>query len=180
MVDLEALKYPVGQYQYLPADSGQINKWTKSIEEFPKVLRKLVSNLSYEELERHYRPGGWNIKQVVHHLADSHMNSFIRFKLVQTEENPTIRPYNEREWAETEDASGEDVADSLDLLDGLHKRWVTFLKSRELPDWKRRYSHPEYDEQKTMEWMLGMYEWHCRHHLAHIEQAIELAGNFEQ
>lgn len=179
-MDLNALKYPVGEYNYSSADGETLDKWIKNIEELPGNISKLVSNLSYEELDLQYRPDGWNIKQVVHHLADSHMNSFIRFKLVQTEENPTIRPYNEADWALTEDAASEDVADSLVLLEGLHKRWTTFLKSREEADWKRVFLHPEYREQKTMEWMLGMYDWHCRHHLAHIKQAIKMEGNFEQ
>ena len=179
-MDIEVLKFPIGQYNYLPADEETRGRWIKNIEELPDKLKKLVSSLSYEELELPYRPEGWNVKQVVHHLADSHMNSFIRFKLIQTENNPTIRPYNEADWARTEDASGEDVVDSLILLEGLHKRWVTFLKSREEGDWEKVYSHPEYSEQKTMEWMLGMYDWHCRHHFAHIKQAVEMGGNFEE
>jgi len=178
-VNLEALKYPVGQYNYLQADKEVINKWITNIEALPQKLKKLVGNLSYEELELQYRPDGWNIKQVVHHLADSHMNSFIRFKLIQTEDNPTIKPYDEAEWAKTEDGSNEDISDSLDLLEGLHKRWSIFLKSREEKDWQKVYTHPEYRAQKTMEWMLGMYDWHCRHHLAHIKQAIEKEGIFE-
>ncbi|MBC6425567.1 MAG: putative metal-dependent hydrolase [Ekhidna sp.] len=178
-MNLEALKYPVGQYNYLQADKEVINKWITNIEALPQKLKKLVGNLSYEELELQYRPDGWNIKQVVHHLADSHMNSFIRFKLIQTEDNPTIKPYDEAEWAKTEDGSNEDISDSLDLLEGLHKRWSIFLKSREEKDWQKVYTHPEYRAQKTMEWMLGMYDWHCRHHLAHIKQAIEKEGIFE-
>lgn len=177
-MDLEALKYPIGKYQPTEVTDDQFGKWITTIEEFPEKLKKVVSSLSYDELELPYRPGGWNVKQVVHHLADSHMNSFIRFKLIMTEENPTIRPYNEADWAETADATNEDVMDSLDLLEGLHKRWTTLLKSLEAADRKRTYFHPEYNKEFTLEWMLGLYNWHCKHHLAHIEQAIEKEGEF--
>ena len=172
-MDLYALKYPIGEYNHSPADGETRNKWIKCIEELPEKLRKLVSSLSYEELELPYRPDGWNVKQVVHHLADSHMNSFIRFKLIQTEENPTIRPYNEADWARTEDAFGEDVADSLDLLEGLHKRWTTLLRHLTEEERERTFVHPEYGRHFTLSWMLGLYDWHCRHHLAHIQLAID-------
>ena len=170
---MEALKYPVGHYQYSEPSDEAWEQWITTIEELPTQLRKLVSPLSYEDLEKTYRPDGWNIIQIVHHLADSHMNSFIRFKLVLTEENPTIKPYNEGAWAETEDACHEDIADSLELLDGLHKRWATLLKNLESKDRTRTYIHPEYGKQYTLGWMLGLYDWHCRHHLAHIQLAIE-------
>ncbi|MDE0471076.1 MAG: putative metal-dependent hydrolase [Ekhidna sp.] len=175
----EALKYPIGQYNYLQADQEVINKWITNIEELPQKLKKLVGTLSYEELELQYRPDSWNIKQIVHHLADSHMNSFIRFKLIQTEDNPTIKTYDEAKWAKTEDGNNEEISDSLDLLEALHKRWSIFLKSRKQEDWQKVCAHPEHSEPKTMKWMLGMYEWHGRHHLAHIKQAIEKAGVFE-
>lgn len=169
----EALKYPVGKYQYVIPDEEVWTQWISTIETLPEKLKKVVSTLSFEDLEKTYRPEGWNVKQIVHHLADSHMNSFIRFKLVLTEENPTIKPYNEAEWAKTEDACSEDVADSLDLLTGLHKRWTTFLKSIKPEDRTRTFVHPEYGNQYDLNWMLGLYEWHCRHHLAHIQMAID-------
>ncbi len=178
-MDLESLKYPIGKYHYSKPDKEQLLGWIKTIQYLPEELRKLVGTLSYEEMDLLYRPEGWNIKQVVHHLADSHMNSFIRFKLVFTEQKPILKPYNEADWAETEDANSEDIQDSLDLLGGLHKRWTTLLSSFRDEDFRKMYTHPEYNEQKTMEWMLGMYDWHCRHHLAHIKQAIELKGEFE-
>lgn len=172
-MDLEKLRYPIGQYEYATPSEEQWEKWIETIESLPEKLKKMVGNLSFDDLESTYRPDGWNIKQIVHHLADSHMNSFIRFKLVLTEENPTIKPYDEAEWAKTEDASSEDVADSLDLLEGLHKRWTTLLRSITPEDHRRQYIHPEYSSQYNLEWMLGLYDWHCRHHLAHIKLAIE-------
>lgn len=169
----DELRYPVGRYDYTQPDDEGWEQWISTIEQLPEELRKIVSNLSFEDLESTYRPEGWNVKQIVHHLADSHMNSFIRFKLVLTEDNPTIRPYNEAAWAKTEDASSEDVADSLDLLDGLHKRWTTLLRSITPEDRQRLFTHPEYGNTYSLEWMLGLYDWHCRHHLAHIRQAVE-------
>lgn len=172
-MELEKLKYPIGHYQYSEPSEEQWEKWITTIEVLPEKLKKLVNNLSYDELDDSYRPEGWNIKQIVHHLADSHMNSFIRFKLILTEDNPTIKSYNEAEWAKTEDAFSEDVSDSLDLLEGLHKRWTTLLRSVKPQERDRTYVHPEYDKQYSLGWMLGLYDWHCRHHLAHIKLAIE-------
>jgi len=178
-VDLDILKYPVGKYEPpVEITEDLFNQWITTIESLPEKLKKLVGNLSYDELGLQYRPGSWNIKQVVHHLADSHMNSFIRFKLVLTEENPIIRPYDESAWAKTADANNEEIMDSIDILEGLHKRWVILLKSLKEEDKKRTYVHPEYDKQFTLEYMLGLYDWHAKHHLAHIRQAIEKQGEF--
>lgn len=177
-MDLDTLKYPVGKYESIEITEEVFNQWVATIEEFPEKVKKLVSNLSYDELEFTYRPGSWNIKQIVHHLADSHLNSFVRFKLAMTEDNPTIRPYQEDKWAELPDANNEEIMDSLEILEGLHKRWTTLLKSLSSEDKKRTFLHPEYNHQLTVEWMLGLYDWHCRHHLAHIEQAIEKEGEF--
>ncbi|WP_424963128.1 YfiT family bacillithiol transferase [Ekhidna sp.] len=178
-MDLEALKYPVGKYES-PAEITEeiFNQWIITIESLPEKLKKLVVNLSYDELELQYRPGSWNVKQIVHHLADSHMNSFIRFKLILTEDNPTIKTYDETAWAKTADADNEEITESIDILQGLHKRWVMLLHSLKDEHKKRTFYHPEYEKQLTLEWMLGLYDWHCRHHLAHIKQAIELQGEF--
>ena len=172
-MELEELKFPVGKYHYSEPSEDVWEQWINTIETLPDKVKGLVSNLSFEDLENTYRPEGWNIKQVVHHMADSHMNSFIRFKLIVTEESPTIKPYNEAEWAKTEDACSEDIADSLDLLQGLHKRWATLLKSLKPSDRERTFVHPEYENQLHLEWMVGLYDWHCRHHLAHIQLAID-------
>jgi len=178
-MDLESLKYPVGKYEAPTVIDDEIfAQWISTIEALPDKIKELVANLSYTELDLHYRPGGWTIKQVVHHLADSHMNSFIRFKLMMTEDNPTIRPYDEKEWAETADANNEEITDSLEILEGLHKRWATLLKSINPKDRKRPFIHPEYDHPLALDWMLGNYDWHCRHHLGHIQQAIKLEGKF--
>ena len=173
MTDLQGLKYPIGRYEYTEPSEDIWESWIVTIENTPNTLQKIVSSLSFEQLESHYRPDGWNVKQIIHHMADSHMNSFIRFKLVLTEETPTIKPYNEAAWAKTEDASSEDVADSMVLLEGLHKRWATLLRSISHTDKSRTFIHPEYGKEYTLSWMLGLYDWHCRHHLAHINLAIQ-------
>ena len=170
---MEELQYPVGKYKYEEPTEETWEQWIAMIENTPEKLQKIVSTLSFEQLEKSYRPDGWNVKQIIHHMADSHMNSFIRFKLILTEENPTIKPYDEAAWAKTEDASSEDVVDSLVLLEGLHKRWTTLLRSIEPEGRLRTFVHPEYGKQYNLSWMLGLYDWHCRHHLAHINLAIE-------
>lgn len=171
-MDLEALKYPIGKYAYTEPTEEQWEGWIATIALLPKTLNNLVGNLSFSELDRTYREGGWNVKQLIHHLADSHMNSFVRFKLIMTEENPTIRPYNQGAWSETADGHDENIAHSLGLLEGLHNRWAILLKSVSEEDRSRPFIHPEYQEQLTLEWLLGLYDWHCRHHLAHIRLAV--------
>lgn len=180
-MDLEELKYPIGKYK-APNDINAelIAGWVATLEELPNSLRNVVESLSYEHLDWPYRPKGWTIKQVVHHMADSHMNSFIRFKLIMTEENPTIRPYHQDEWAKMPDASDPNVSTSLSILEGLHERLVILLKDLNADDWERTFVHPEYDTPLTLKWMIGLYAWHSNHHMAHISQAIEKEGNFSE
>lgn len=178
-MDIEVLKYPTGKYE-APSEITEdiFEKWIDTLESLPEKLKKLVGNLSYDELELQYRPDSWTIKQVVHHLADSHMNSFIRFKWILTEDKPTIKTYNEVEWAETADATNEEIMQSTEILEGLHNRLVMLLKSLRPDQRKRTFIHPEYSKEISLEWMVGLYAWHARHHLAHIKQAIELEGEF--
>lgn len=171
-MESDQLKFPVGRYEFTEPSEEQWEQWIATIEQLPEKLRNIVTGLSYDDLEKTYRPEGWNVKQIVHHMADSHMNSFIRFKLILTEDTPTLKPYNEKAWAETEDAKNEDVADSLDLLEGLHKRWATLLRSITAEEKLRRFVHPEYKNEYNLKWMLCLYDWHCRHHLAHIKLAV--------
>ncbi len=178
-MDLENLKFPIGKYKVPEEITEELfEEWVSTLNTLPEELKKRVGNLSYNELELIYRPGGWNIKQVVHHLADSHMNSFVRFKLIITEENPTIRPYTQEKWAKTADAINEDIMDSIAILEGIHKRLVTLLKSLSTEQKQRTFIHPEYNKQLTLIWMVGLYAWHSSHHLAHIEQALEHKGEF--
>lgn len=178
-MNLEALKFPIGFYE-APAviDETVISDWVATLKGLPGELRDLVENLSYEHLDWTYRPKGWAVKQVVHHMADSHMNSFARFKIIMTEEKPTIRTYEQDEWAKLPDGSNSEVAASLNILEGVHARLVTLLKDTNADDWNKSFIHPEYDYELTLGWLVGLYAWHSKHHLAHIKQAIENEGDF--
>ena len=162
------LRYPVGRFQP-PTQfaNNDIAGWIGEIEALPGRLRKAVSNLTELQLDTPYRPGGWNVRQVVHHLADSHMNSFVRFRLALTENSPTIKTYNEAAWAELSDSKVARAEVSLHLLEALHARWVILLRSLKSADLTRTFRHPEAGE-KDLNWALSLYAWHGRHHLAHI------------
>lgn len=178
-LDIESLRYPIGKLN-VPKDVSkeQISEWIETIESFPSKVRELTENLSAEELDWKYRPNGWTIRQVVHHVADSHMNSFVRFKLTLTEDVPTIKGYFEDRWAEMPDTTKVPVSASLSLLDGLHARWAILLRSMSEEDFKKKLYHPEHEKELSLTFMVGLYEWHCRHHLAHIKQALEFEGQF--
>lgn len=155
-----------------------MDTWITTIENFPTNIKKLTSALSVQELNYTYRPGGWNIKQVVHHCADSHINSFVRFKLVLTEDIPTIKPYEEASWAELADGNSDDILPSLQIIQGVHTRWVLLLKSLGSTALKRQFFHPANLKTSSLDETIGVYAWHCNHHLAHIEQAILQKGRF--
>lgn len=169
----DLLKYPVGNFappaSYTPED---LRKWTKTIKEFPGKLRHLIVNLNEQQLNTPYRPGGWTIRQVVHHCADSHMNSLLRFKWALTEENPTIKPYEEADWALLPDYRMP-VESSLKILEGLHLHWSTLLDSFGEDEWRRTFTHPATGKTMQLKTALGLYDWHCRHHLAHVKQALK-------
>lgn len=173
--ELYKLKFPVGEYT-CPENitSHEISNWIKTIRTFPDDLGKLVSTLDEDSLNRRYRPGGWNVRQVVHHCADSHMNAFIRFKLSLTEDTPTIRPYFEDRWAKMEDYNKVDVNVSIQILSGLHHRWCVLLNSLETETLKKAFYHPESRRHFTLEETIGNYAWHCAHHYSHVVQALKL------
>ncbi|MFY0598855.1 MAG: putative metal-dependent hydrolase [Cyclobacteriaceae bacterium] len=173
---METLKYPVGRFNF-PAEftTEEINQWIADIASFPSLLKAEISNLSAEQLEWKYRPNGWSIRQVVHHCADSHINSQMRFKLALTEAKPTIKPYEEHLWAELPDMQSP-IEWSLDLLDNLHKRWTVLLESLSQEDLMKEYVHPEHGKVFNLGQTISMYSWHCRHHLAHVKQAKEAQG----
>jgi len=168
-IELETIRYPIGKLS-VPKEISeeQISEWIDDIAEFPVHVRQLTENLSDEVLDWKYRPDSWTIRQVVHHVADSHMNSIIRFKLALTEEVPIIKPYYEEMWADLVDSEAP-ISISLSLLDGLHARWTILLKSLSEDDFNRKLFHPEQGRKLTLTYMLGLYEWHCRHHLAHVQ-----------
>lgn len=168
-MDLEHLKYPIGQFS-MPTifDEHQAEIWISEIEALPNALKMATKNLSKKQLSQTYRPDGWTLKQVIHHIPDSHMNAYIRFKQAITEDIPVIRPYYEERWAETEEAKNGDVQMSIALLTCLHQRWVAFLHTLKIEDYQRKYIHPVQGKELTLANMLGMYAWHGKHHLAQI------------
>lgn len=173
MPDVDPLRYPVGPLQRVrePLDERGRGAYLSVIETTPGRVRSLVAPLSHAELELPYRPGGWTIRQVVHHMADSHVNAYIRMKLAATETLPAVRTYQEALWAELPEAKSGGVEMTLTLLDGLHARWVAFLRALPAADMRRAFLHPEWGE-VTLDEAITMYAWHCRHHTAHIEAAL--------
>jgi uncharacterized damage-inducible protein DinB len=165
---MDDLRYPVGKLTYdSDVTPGKRTAWIRQIAETPAALRAAVRGLADAQLDLPYRPGGWSVRQVVHHVPDSHMNAFVRFKLALTEPNPTIKPYNEAEWAKLADVKLTPVETSLDILDALHRRWVLLLESMQPEDFARPLVHPE-NGPMTLDRLLQMYAWHGRHHVAHI------------
>ncbi|AZQ61275.1 putative metal-dependent hydrolase [Flammeovirga pectinis] len=175
----QELKFPIGEFQ-LPSNisDNQLQLWIHEIKIFPQRLIKAVNGLTEQELNYKYRPNGWTIKQVVHHCADSHMNSYMRFKLALTEDTPAIRPYFEDRWAELHDSNDEDVSDSLNLLTYLHKKWISLLEGLSPEDLNKAFFHPESEQQTSLKENIGIYAWHGCHHIAHIKKAIEYKGQF--
>ncbi|RMH62496.1 MAG: putative metal-dependent hydrolase [Calditrichaeota bacterium] len=169
----DALKYPIGKFKAPRViDHNHLKSWIKIIRDFPEKIKREVGSLSDGELEKRYRPGGWTIRQVVHHCADSHMNSFIRFKLTLTEETPVIKPYYENLWGELADSQNYPLASSLKILDGLHDRWTCILENLSEKDLERMFVHPETNEHINLKTNICIYAWHCEHHLAHIRLAL--------
>lgn len=167
--ELENLKFPIGHFvKPLELTKELREAFIKDIESFPVRLEKEVASLTDEQLDTEYRPKGWTIRQVVHHCSDSHMNSLTRFKLALTEDKPTIKPYWEDRWAELADSRTMPVAPALQMLKGLHARWTVLLKSVKEEEWKRSFIHPEHGKEITLAENIGIYAWHCNHHLTHI------------
>ena len=172
----EDLRYPIGKFN-LQADvtEAQRNRFIDEIAEAPSRLRRAVADLSPEQLETPYRPGGWTVRQVVHHIPDSHLNSYSRFKLALTEDEPTIKPFREDRWAELEDTRRTPVEVSLALLEALHERWVVLLRSLSAADFERTFHHPELGVVPLSK-NVALYAWHGKHHVAHITSLRERMG----
>ncbi|MGA2022261.1 MAG: YfiT family bacillithiol transferase [Candidatus Sulfotelmatobacter sp.] len=162
------LRFPIGKFHYEgPLTEDQKQKYLADIEQAPANLRAAVRGLSDQQLDTPYRPEGWTVRQVTHHVPDSHLNAYIRFKLALTEDDPTIKPYAEDRWAQLADTQTTPVEVSLTMLDSLHDRWVRLLRSLKPDEWKRTFRHPDLGE-VSLEKNLALYAWHGRHHVAHI------------
>jgi hypothetical protein len=175
MID-EQLRYPTGKFKAPETvSSDDIKQWMDVIEKFPERLQKETATLNDAQLNTPYRDEGWTVRQVVHHVADSHMNAYIRFKLTLTEDTPTIKPYLEARWAEMPDSKAT-INLSLPILEGVHKRWMIILRSMKPEDFERKLFHPEQNKELFLKNMLALYAWHSNHHLAHITELKKREG----
>lgn len=173
---MEDLRYPIGKFTPKPSTTDvERAELIRQIEETPRELQKAVDGLNEEQLDTPYRPQGWTVRQVAHHLPDSHLNAYIRFKLGVTEQHPRIKPYDETAWAEMPEAKTADISMSLALLTSLHARWVAFLKNLKTEDFARTLDHPETGSM-TLDTLLQLYGWHGRHHVAHITSLRKRMG----
>ena len=171
---MDDLRYPIGKFAFSGGSTERDREgWIADIAAAPARLRDAVRGLTAEQLDTPYRPGGWTVRQVVHHVPDSHLNAYVRFKLALTENAPTIKPYDEARWAELVDTRATPVETSLSLLDALHERWVILLRALGPADYARTFVHPEHGRALSLEWALAMYAWHSRHHVAHITSLRE-------
>jgi hypothetical protein len=170
------LRYPIGKFDWsAKVDPALRPQWIGRIGEAGGRFRAAVHGLGHEQLDTPYRPGGWTVRQVVHHVPDSHMNCFIRFRLALTEEEPTVKPYDEAKWAELHDSRTAPVGVSLQLLESLHTRWVNMMEGLSDRDFERTFRHPEVGL-LDLNTVLAGYAWHCRHHEAHITGLRERMG----
>jgi DinB superfamily len=169
-------RYPIGNFTFDgPTSEAQRTKFIDEIEQTPIALRAAIKNLSPEQIETPYREGGWSVRQVVHHIPESHMNAYVRFKLALTEEEPAIKAYMEDRWAKTPEVQSTPVQVSLALLEPLHDRWVRLLRTLKPTDWKRTFRHPELGV-LPLERNLALYAWHGKHHVAHITELRKRMG----
>jgi len=174
----DRLRYPIGTYEATaPVSVAQRLEYIEQIAQTPQRFRDAVAGLTDVQLDTTYRDGGWTVRQVVHHVVDSHMNAYIRFKLALTEDKPIIKPYTESLWADLPEARSAPPELSLELLDALHRRWVIALRSISDDDFTHRgYMHPEYKRYYPLDVALGLYAWHGRHHAAHITSLRDRQG----
>jgi hypothetical protein len=167
------LRYPIGKYSPQPFSETLKAEWLNDIKFLPQLLENAVLNLDEFQLQTPYREGGWTVQQLVHHVADSHINAYCRFKLGLTEDNPTIKTYEEKDWAQLRDVSVIPINISMTLLYALHTRWHAAISELSVQDWQRTVFHSAHQQQQTLWHLLGVYSWHGRHHVAHITSLRE-------
>ena len=163
-------RYPIGRYEPKPYSEEQKQEWLNNIRQLPAELESAVQNLDAAHLNSPYREGGWTIQQLVHHVADSHMNAYIRFKLAITEENLTVKSYEEKLWAELADVQSVPVNISITLLHALHRRLYAAIKDLPEQQWNKTFNYPGKPAPVSIWFLLGMYSWHGKHHTAHIQE----------
>lgn len=174
---LDVLRYPTGRFAFNPNLSSQDRDGLiDELASLPRIMREVTAGLSDEQLDTPYRPGGWTLRQVVHHVPDSHLNCYIRFKWALTEDRPTIKAYFEDRWAELEEAKSADIAMSLALLEALHVRLVMVMRNLSEEEWAREFNHPEIEGPVSLGQMVQLYAWHGRHHVGHIQSLKERMG----
>ena len=172
--ELQKLRFPIGPFRCPETITmDHIKDWTSVLEYFPDRLEGLVAGLNDEQLDTVYRPDGWTVRQVVHHVADSHHHSYIRFKWALTEDKPTIKFYYEDRWAELNDSKYAPIINSINHLKSVHLKLVYLIKTLSESDLERSFIHPEYNEQVQLKKNVGIYAWHCDHHFAHIENLLK-------
>ena len=170
-------RYPIGPFQHIDELSApQRAEALASIAATPARMRAAVAGLTEEQLDTPYREGGWTLRQVVHHVPDSHLNAYCRLKIALTEEQPMIRPYDEATWAKLDDSRTTPIEVSLTLLESLHARWMEVFRSMKAEDFRRTLRHPEHEGTPTIDWLAAMYSWHGRHHVGHITALRERMG----
>lgn len=167
-------QYPIGKYEPKPFSEKQKEEWLLDIKFLPEELERAILNLDKAQLDTTYREGGWTVQEVVHHVADSHMNAYCRFKLGLTEDNPSIKPYVESEWAKLSDVAAIPVNVSVTLLHALHLRFYAAIKDLRDDQWERKVFHPESKREMSLWFLLGLYAWHGKHHTAHITTLREI------
>jgi len=164
----EDLRYPIGKYVPQTFSNAQKEKWLLDIKFLPSELEVAVQNLDAHQLQTPYREGGWTVQQLVHHVADSHLNAYCRFKLGLTENNPSIKAYEEKDWANLNDVNAVPINVSLTMLHALHQRWIAAIKDLSDAEWERMVFHPEQKREMSLWFLLGLYAWHGKHHTQHI------------
>jgi hypothetical protein len=169
---LDKLKYPIGRFSFYEITPEELKKEIEDLAMLPTKMREAVTGLSPEELDRTYREGGWSIKQIVHHCADSHCNALIRFKWALTEDQPQIKDYRQDLWAKLSDGNDAPIGWSLDLLDALHKKWIWLIRHLSPEELNREFIHPDANKPRKISGEICRYAWHGRHHLAHIKIAL--------
>ncbi len=166
-------RYPIGQYEPLPFSEKQKNDWLNDLKFLPTDVEMAIQNLDEYQLNTPYRNGGWMVKEVVHHVADSHMHAYARFKFGLTEDAPAIKPYDEAAWTLLNDVQTLPINISLTLLNALHQRWIAAIQPLDSKQWMRTVMHPQHKNPLTLWFLLGMYVWHGKHHTAHITHLRE-------